>query len=157
MLLNSAPRANLSNHPGVVTALAALPPATDPSWPFAAAAVGESVSAVLSDPVVLRDAADRCFALAQRHGCDAVSGASPNGEALAIATMVTHSLPRFIEGTPASCVLVLDGVLATGVSLHLAAERLVTVGAGAVRLAVLVDLGETGHSFNGNPVDEIGV
>lgn len=156
MRASLAAPASLSNHRDVLAALAGLPSVSDPNWPFAAAAVGEAVAAAIANPAQLNDSTHRCYAAAQRLACDAISGASPTGETLATATTAIHGLARFVEGTPAACVLLVDGVLATGVSFHLAAQRLLANGASSVRLAALLDLGETGGQVDGASVEEVG-
>ncbi len=138
----------------VAAALGALPVVHDPMWPIAAASIGEIVTAALADPTALIDATNRLADVARANGCDTIKGASPIGDSLAGAVASVHTIRLYDATTPATRVLVVDGVLATGAALSLALEELKASGHTNTTLAVLVDLGATGAAAAGQPVTE---
>jgi hypothetical protein len=155
MVAPMAVTASLRHHPLVVTALGALPAPHDPLWPVVAAGIGDAVSAALADPMELMAAAAKLADTARSHGCDAIKGASPIGDNLAGAVASSYSIRLFDPAVPASRVLLVDGVLATGAALWLAVDDLQSTGPTPATLAVLVDLGATASCAAGLPVVEI--
>jgi len=96
-------------------------------WPSRVIAMARDLDVHLSEPDGLRAVVGELVSIAKRLECDSVAGASPIGERLAGAVAASdHGLRLFARGQSARSVLVLDGMLATGVQLtramHLARE-----------------------------------
>lgn len=98
------------------------PDATE--WPVRAAALGDRLEEALAEPEVLREIVARVLAvIAQHHGSFVMSASASGrlivGAAVASADADLHAL---VCGTRAECVVVIDGVLATGVNLSRAVQ-----------------------------------
>jgi phosphoribosylpyrophosphate synthetase len=105
------------------------PDTTD--WPVRAAALGEQLEEALAEPNVLREIVMRLLEVAAQHDASAIMSASAAGRLIvgaAVASADTE-IRALVNGTRAERVVVLDGVIATGVNLSRAVE--VALGAGA--------------------------
>lgn len=101
----------------------------DAGWPDRVLAVAQSLRDELASGDALQDVAARVLSHAEAHGLSAVTGASRIGDQLAGAA-VALSGGRLHLATPADRgVLVVDGLLATGLQLQRAVARLRSVGA----------------------------
>jgi len=108
---------------------------------IAATTVGELLEEGLSAPGALREASTQVAETAQRYGYRALLGASPVGDRLAAAAVALAADGLFLyRGPDDGPVLIVDGVLVTGVQLAAAARRVredgVSRAGGAVLLAV---------------------
>jgi orotate phosphoribosyltransferase len=95
-----------------------------PEWPVIAAALGDRLDDVLAEPDVLRQVVEALVDVATAHDAHAVLGASMAGALIAGAAVANaqNGLRAFGKRTPAERVVVIDGLLATGVNLARAVE-----------------------------------
>jgi len=107
-------------------------------WPFQAAAAGEALDEVLADPANLVRTSRQVVKIAHELGCDRVMGASPLGQRLAGAAVALgrNGLKDQSAGVRGKSVLVVDGILVSGVSIASASRR--ALEAGARRISALV-------------------
>jgi hypothetical protein len=111
-------------------------------WPFKVEELSESLGAALSDSATLRETSLALDQLAHDFGCDAIVGASPLGDRLAGAVVASgrNGLALYSRDRAARVVLVVDGLLATGVQI--ANKSRAILEAGASRVVGAVILGE---------------
>lgn len=107
-----------------------------------AAEVGETVKRELADPSALTDISRRLIAVADRLGCKRVFGASPLGERLAgaVVALANNGIKEHSAGVDGQHVLVVDGLLVTGVQIAAAVRRARAEGAPKVSAAVFASL-----------------
>jgi hypothetical protein len=99
-------------------------------WPAPLVGVARQLDEHLAEPASLRAVVVDLIEVARRFGCDAVAGASPIGERLAGAMVASgDELRLFTSAHPARCVLVVDGVVATGTQLSRAMRHALDAGA----------------------------
>ena len=99
-------------------------------WPAPAVSVARQLDDHLADPVRLKAVVMDLIGIATRFRCDSVTGASPVGERLAGAMVASgQRLRLFSPARPGRCVLVVDGLLATGTQLSGAMRRAQDAGA----------------------------
>lgn len=111
-------------------------------WPLAIAGLSERLERELDEPAVLDQIAREVTDIADRLHCDAIAGASPLGARIARASvaMSTNGLRVFDERVPGATVLVVDGVLASGVQTVRMARSARNLGARQTpAVAVLAD------------------
>jgi adenine/guanine phosphoribosyltransferase-like PRPP-binding protein len=114
--------------------------AADGEWPFRVQVVSQELEAQISDPEFLLQVADELLAIAEKFGCQAVSGASTMGAQLAgaLAARSSNGLRLFTPADSAENVLVVDGVLATGAQVVRAVNVTRHSGARRAIAAVLI-------------------
>ncbi len=107
--------------------------------PFQAAAAGEALERALADPETLIAESRRLIEVAARLGCERLMGASPLGERLAgaMVALSANGLKDVSAGIEGLSVLVVDGILVTGVQLASASHRARSAGARSVAGAVV--------------------
>jgi adenine/guanine phosphoribosyltransferase-like PRPP-binding protein len=117
---------------------------SEEEWPFAVAALARALDRELASPDALRAVAEELGEVAHRKGCDAVTGASPMGERLAAAIVATsrNGLRLLAPDQKAACVLLVDGVMATGTQLARTSRAIRSMGATRTPAAVVIADGE---------------
>jgi phosphoribosylpyrophosphate synthetase len=103
-------------------------------WPVLAAALGDHLDEALGEPEVLREVVGRLLAIVVASDAQFVVSASSAGRLLVGAAMASTDVPlrALVRGARAERVIVVDGVLATGVNLSRAVEFARGSGAGTV-------------------------
>jgi hypothetical protein len=91
----------------------------DANWPVLAAALGDHLDEALAEPDVLREVVARLLNVAVAHDVQIVLSASSAGRMIVGAAMANanNGLRVLVDGERATRVVVIDGVLATGVNL----------------------------------------
>jgi len=122
-------------------------------WALVAAKVGEDLENELADPRTLANTSRRIAEVAHKFGCLTLVGASDVGDRLAAATVALAQdglhLRRPGETDPA---LIVDGLLASGASLTVAAWHLKREGVGRAIGAVVI---KSSDAEVGPEVDEV--
>jgi hypothetical protein len=111
--------------------------------------IGDGLEVALSEPGALDEISRRIVGVASRLECGAILGASSIGDRIAGAA-VAVSGNGLRTATPKSGnghVLIVDGVLYSGVQLARAAQKAKTLGADRVSAAVLLSFGD-GEEIN---------
>jgi phosphoribosylpyrophosphate synthetase len=105
------------------------PDATE--WPVLAAALGDRLDEALAEPDVLREVVTRLLAVVAQHDASFVMSASAAGRLIvgAVVANAGTGVRALVNGAQAESVVVVDGVIATGVNLSRAVE--VARGSGA--------------------------
>ena len=124
-------------------------------YPFRVAVVGEHLELALADPGTLATVAQNVADVARKLSCQALAGASPLGERLAAAAVVTsdNGLRLYAGDDVPQRVLIVDGLLATGTRLAWTAQALKAAGVEKTPAAVLVTIGGLDQSPPG--LDEV--
>lgn len=99
-------------------------------WPAPVIGIARQLDEHLADPASLKAVVIDLIKVAERFRCDAVAGASPLGERLAGAMVASGDRLRlFSSARQDRCVLVVDGLLATGTQLSQAMRQARDAGA----------------------------
>lgn len=108
--------------------------------PLRAVAAGEDLELALADPGALRNVCEGFISIANQFGCHQVLGASPLGNRLAagVVALGGNELRLFHQAESASSVLVIDGLLVTGVQIAQAGQMAIRAGASRVCGAVVM-------------------
>src|SRR5689334_4542966 len=113
----------------IATSARQMRAATAEEWPLRAMDLAHDVDVELGRAGVLRRVAADLLPIAQRHGCDAVVGASLVGERLAAAVAACDGDQVGIFTGGEHRVLVLDAILTTGTQMHRAIDQARDAGA----------------------------
>jgi hypothetical protein len=111
-------------------------------WPLAIAALSERLDRELEQPAALGEVARQVAQVAHRLHCEALAGASPLGTRIARASVANamNGLRMFDGVTPATTVLIVEGILASGVQAGRAARSARSAGvAHTPAVALLAD------------------
>jgi hypothetical protein len=105
--------------------------ASPDEWPFRIADIARSLDRQLQSSDILRAYAKRIDLIAKDAGCEAIAGASGTGQQLAGAAVAAsaNGLRLFSQASPATSVLIVDSLLASGVQLIRTARDLKAAGA----------------------------
>lgn len=119
---------------------------------FLAAEAGEALEQALADSKNLTFISRRMADVAKRTHSTRVFGASPLGERIAAATVVTaqNGLSDQKAGLEGERVLVVDGLLVTGIQVANALRRANAAGAASVSIAVVASLENAAPAAAGN-------
>ena len=111
--------------------------------PSRTAQIGEKLRAAISDPAVFRSLSERVVVSAQHFACDAVLGASRLGDQLAAGAvaLANNGLHMLADGERPKRVLIVDGLLASGMQLSRATRQVRSQGASPYA-AVVIALAE---------------
>lgn len=124
-------------------------------WGFLAAELGEELERELCDPTSLLSVARQIAEIAAGDDCDAVVGASEVGDRLAgaVVAVANNGLRICAPGDSGRRVLVLDGLLASGVRLARAATEIRAAGNDVPRAAVILVAGHPAPTVVGSDLE----